>query len=551
MSDRMSGTSHISGGEMATTVEVLADAFKEAGTPFLVGHPGGESVEIMEAARQRDMRFILMKQEVAGAMLAATWGDITGSPGVCLSTRGPGAANMVNGIAHAALDRAPLIAITDRYSTPQHEVGLRQRIDQLAMMAPLVKWGTTVDARVVRQQVARAMRTATAPAPGPVQFDMPQSETVKEATPLEAAPSLLPNISFPDPDRSGLKAAIDMIDGARKPILLAGLGVYWDKASQELVRLAEQLGAPVLTTSKLKGAIPEDHELRAGCIIGGLIERKLVSQADLIITVGLDAVELQPKAWPYSIPVLSLANMPALDALVPAKLEVLGNLKVLMGALAGWCSGGSGWGQAAARVFRDDVVDALNTPSTGLSPQRAMEIARASLPRDTIATCDAGASRLLVVQKWQSYGPREFLTSNGLGSMGYAVPGALAARLAHPDRPVVAFTGDGGFLMAVAELQTSVREKLPITVVVLDDEEIGLIRIKQEIKGIARHGVGIGGMDWEKLAEGFGADGVVVYSENGLQDALKAAKHTERTTVIAVRIDGSGYVDQFNALREL
>ena len=125
---------------MATTVEVLAAAFKEAGTPFIVGHPGGESVELMEAGRQRQMRFLLMKQEVAGAMLAATWGEITGSPGVCLSTRGPGAANMVNGVAHALLDRAPLIAITDAYSRPTYETGLRQRIDQQAVYAPLVKW---------------------------------------------------------------------------------------------------------------------------------------------------------------------------------------------------------------------------------------------------------------------------------------------------------------------------------------------------------------------------------------------------------------------------
>jgi acetolactate synthase-1/2/3 large subunit len=536
---------------MATTVEVLADAFKAAGTPFIVGHPGGESVELMEAARQRDMRFILMKQEVAGAMLAATWGDLTGAPGVCLSTRGPGVANMVNGVAHAALDRAPLIAITDRYSTPEHETGLRQRIDHLAVMAPLVKWGTTVDARVVRTQVARAMRTSTALAPGPVQFDMPQSETKKEAGTLTMEPPLVVDRSFADPDRAGLKRLIAKIDGARKPIILAGMGVLWDRASDKLVALAERLGAPVLTTSKVKGAIPEDHPLRAGCIIGGLIERKLVNEADLILTVGLDAIELQPKPWPYTIPVISLLNTPALDALVPAEFEVMGDLDALMGILAEECREGSGWGEKAAATFRTDVVNALNTPAKGLSPQRAMEVTRGVLPRDTIATCDAGASRLLVVQKWQSFAPREFLTSNGLGSMGYAVPAALAARLAHPDRPVVAFTGDGGMMMAVAELQTAVREKLPITIVVLDDEEIGLIRVKQEIKGIDRYGVGIGGIDWESLARGFGAEGVTVDSENGLQDALLAARHTEQTTVIAARIDGSGYVAQFNALREL
>ncbi|BBK33384.1 acetolactate synthase-1/2/3 large subunit [Stella humosa] len=536
---------------MPTTVEVLAQAFEEMGTPFIVGHPGGESVELMQAARERGMRFILMKQETAGAMLAATWGEITGSPGVCLSTRGPGAANMVNGVAHAWMDRCPLITITDQYSAPTYEIGLRQRLDQRALYAPVTKWSTSINAKTVRQQLRRAVRTACALPPGPVQFDMPQSETTREAGEATSEGPLLPQIVPMIPDRDALKEPLAVLAKARKPILLVGLGVYWSRASAELVALAERLGAPVLTTSKCKGAIPEDHPLRAGCIIGGLIERKLILESDLIVTVGLDAIELQPKPWPYSLPVMSLAGTPNLDAVVPAAPEVVGDLKSILAGLAQWAPEGSGWGEKAARTFREEVVAALDTPATGLSPQRAMEVARAVLPRDTIATCDAGASRLLVVQKWQSYGPREFLTSNGLGSMGFAIPGALAARLAHPDRPVVAFTGDGGFMMAVAELQTSVREALPIIVVVLDDEEIGLIRVKQEIKGLPTYGVKMGGMDWEKLAQGFGADGVVVDTEHALGDALQAALKTGRTTVIAARIDASGYVAQFNALREL
>ena len=536
---------------MATTVEVLADAFKAAGTPFIVGHPGGESVELMEAGRQRQMRFLLMKQEVAGAMLAATWGEITGSPGVCLSTRGPGAANMVNGVAHALLDRAPLIAITDAYSRPTYETGLRQRINQLAVYAPLVKWSTTIDAKTVSQQVRRAMRTATALPPGPVHFELPQSETTREAGAYAAESPLLPKIINSRPDRSDLKPALDMIARSKRPILIVGLGVLWAKASPELVQFAERIGAPVLTTPKCKGAIPEDHALRAGCIIGGLIERNLVNAADLIVTVGLDAVELQPKPWPYTLPVLALSGTPSLDALVPAEPEVVGDLKSILAGLAEWATAGSNWGEKAARTFRDDVSKALDTPSKGLSPQRAMEIARAVLPRDTIATCDAGASRLLVVQKWQSYGPREFLGSNGLGSMGYAVPGAMGARLAHPNRPIVAFVGDGGFMMSVAELQTTQTEKLPIIAVVFDDQEIGLIRVKQEIKGIPRHGVKIGGVDWEKLGHAFGCDAAVVETEQALGDALGAALKSGRTTVIGARIDPSGYVAQFNALREL
>ena len=536
---------------MASTVEVMAEAFQEVGTPFIVGHPGGESVELMEAARQRGMRFILITQESAGAMLAATWGDVTGAPGVCLSTRAPDAANMINGVTHAWMDRSPLIAITDQYSAATYATGLRQRLDHLALYAPITKWNATIGARTVRQQVRRALRTATARTPGPVQLDLPADETTREAGDLPAAVPLRPELPPLRPDRDSLRPALDALERARRPIVLAGLGVLWDRADRGLVALAERLGAPVLTTSKAKGVIPEDHPLRAGVLIGGLIEREIVGQADLIVAIGLDGVELQPKPWPYTAPVLALSNVPSLDALLPAAPELVGHLDPLLADLAEWAPSGGGWGEAAVRAFRGKLAAALDVPSTGLSPQRLVAVARAVLPRETIATCDAGASRLLVVQKWQAYGPREFLTSNGLATMGYAIPGGLGARLAHPGRPIVCFTGDGGFLMAVAELQTAVREGLPIVILVFDDQEIGLIRVKQELKGLPTHGVGLGGVDWEKLAQGLGADGTVVDSEPALGDALTAPVRSGRPTVIGARVDKSGYVAQFNALREL
>ncbi len=382
-------------------------------------------------------------------------------------------------------------------------------------------------------------------------IDMPATETTAEAPVMTNAPSLLPNAQAVRPDRDALEAPLEMLRNARKPILLVGLGVYWDKASEDMVKFAEHLGAPVLTTSKCKGAIPEDHPLRAGCIIGGLIERELINQSDLIITLGVDTVELQPKAWPFAMPLLSLVNTPTLDATIPSTMELVGNVGSMLESLTEFSDGGSNWGEKAAAQFREDLNNALNVKTSYMSPQSAMEVARDVLPRDTIATCDAGASRLLVVQKWKSYAPREFLTSNGLGSMGIAIPAALAARIAHPTRPVVAFTGDGGFMMAVAELQTAAKENLPITVVIWDDREIALIRIKQELKGIPKFGIGLGGVDYEKLAAGFGADGVCVETEHQLGDALQAAAKSNRSTPIAARIDGSCYVDQFNALREL
>jgi acetolactate synthase-1/2/3 large subunit len=249
--------------------------------------------------------------------------------------------------------------------------------------------------------------------------------------------------------------------------------------------------------------------------------------------------------------VLALSSVQSTDALVPASPELVGRLGPLLESLAEFAPAGSGWGEAAAREYQSKLADALEVPSMGLAPARLVEIAREVLPRDTVASCDAGASRLLVVQKWQAYGPREFLTSNGLATMGYAIPGGMAARLAHPERPVVCFTGDGGFMMAIAELHTAVRERLPMVVVVFDDQEIGLIRVKQEIKGMEPYGIGLGGIDWEKLAQGVGADGIAVETEGALADALTAAVKSERPVVIGARIDKSGYVAQFNALREL
>ena len=535
---------------MPTVVEFLAETFERLGTPFIVGHPGGESVELMDACRRRGMRFILMKQETAGAMLASTWGELTGSPGVCLSTRGPGASNMVNGIAHAFLDRCPLIAITDAYSADVQETGLRQRLDHRQLYMPITKWSFTLQASVADQQLRRAALTATSGVPGPVHVDLPQSETTKPVGNVSAAP-FLPDRLADGFAEEGLSETMRILGQSRKPILLVGMGVLWSRAAGELVAFAERLGAPVLTTTKAKGVIPEDHALSAGCIIGGLIERDLVNQSDLIVCVGLDAVELQPKPWPFSQPVLSISTTAATDGVVPASWSLVCDTRHALSALTSALSTGTGWGLKAANGFRKAVSAALDRPTVGLSPQRAIEVARNTLPRDTIVTCDAGASRLLIVQKWRSFEPRGFLTSNGLASMGYAVPGALAARLAHPDRPVVAFTGDGGFLMAVAEIQTSVKEKLPITVIILDDGEIGLIRVKQEIKQVERYGIALGGIDWEKLAQGFGADGVVVDNEAALESAIKASTRSTRTTLIAIKIDSSGYVDQFNALREL
>ena len=534
---------------MPTTVDVLVDAIKEAGTPFLAGVPGEEgALDIIEAAHRRDMRFILVKQESAGAMMAAAWGELTGSPGLCLSTRGPGASNMVNGVAHAYLDRSPLIAISDQFPGPTLATGSHMRLDQTALYAPITKWNSTLHAETVHQQIRRAIRTATCFAPGPVHLNLPTNEKLREAGSYETDAPLRPKLEQIQPDRQALQGPLGMINRARKPIMLVGLGVLWADASAATVALAERLGAPVLTTAKCKGVIPENHPLSAGCLWGGALEHKLIADADLIITVGLDAVELQPKAWPFRTPLLALSSEQMLDAEVPAELEVTGELNGILQGLAELGTEGTNWGEQRARDYRTQMVAALNTPAKGLSPQRLFAVARSVLPRNTVASTDMGASRLVGAQLWDVYKPKEFLVSSGLATMGYALPAAMAARMVYPDQPIVAFCGDGGFLMAVAELQTAVREKLHVTVVVLDDGELGAMRVRQDLKGLHRKGTQLGGFDWESLARGFGAEGVVVDNEKSLGDALQLACNSRQTTLIAAKIDASGYVDQFKAM---
>lgn len=534
---------------MPTTVEVLVESLRQAGTRFITGVPGEEgALDIIEAAHRRGMPFYLVKQESAGAMMASAWGELTGAPGVCLSTRGPGASNMVNGVAHAYLDHSPLIAISDQFPGHTFETGSHMRLDQTALYAPITKWNSTLHAESVHQQVRRAIRVATSFTPGPVHLNLPTSEKQREAAAYDTDAPLRPDHRLGLPDRQSLRPVLDLIGRSQCPIVLVGLGVYWADACASMVALAERLGAPVLTTGKCKGAIPEDHPLSAGCLWGGALEKKLIAEADLIITVGLDGVELQAKPWPFRAPLVALSSEQIMDAEVPALHEVSGDLRAILQALTDFAPEGGNRGERSARAYRANLRAAIAAPARGLSPQALFDVARSVLPRNTVASVDMGASRLIGAHLWNVYRPREFLVSSGLATMGYALPAAMAARMVYPDQPVVAFCGDGGFLMAVAELQTAVRENLPVTVVVLDDGELGAMRVRQDIKGLHRSGTQLGGFDWEAMARGFGAEGVVVDSEKALGDALLAAHAKPQVTLIAAKIDASGYVAQFKAM---
>ena len=339
-----------------------------------------------------------------------------------------------------------------------------------------------------------------------------------------------------------------MIRRARQPVVLAGLQCRGED-SKWLRALVEALPAPVLTTYKAKGAVPDPHPLALGVFTGGALEEPAVSRADLIITFGLDTVELIPRRWSYVAPVLSLVRARSPGYFTPAH-EVVGELGAILEELAPRLQQHhADWDVVEIERLRRGRQRALEIRVSGLAPHRICQIAREMTPAGAIATVDAGAHMFPAAEYWQAVEPGEFLISNGLATMGFALPAAIAAQLACPERRVLCFTGDGGFMMVAAELETAVRLQLPITVIVFNDAALSLIAVKQEQKGYESASMRYAGPDPAALARAFGMPARTVTDEPGFAAALGASLAASGPTLIDARIDPSGYREMLEIVR--
>jgi acetolactate synthase-1/2/3 large subunit len=338
---------------------------------------------------------------------------------------------------------------------------------------------------------------------------------------------------------------------------VAGLGCRDTGVARALRELVEHLGAPTLTTRRAKGVIPEDHPLSAGVFFGGPLDDELLGRSDCVLAIGLDPAELAPRAWKASPPVLSMAEYRITPSPFEAVAESVGALSKGLDLLreslppagewsfAAWAKrGGAFKGRARALLAESSRVSA----GQGIAPHRVVEIAREVFPRPTLATADAGAHALAVTALWETYEPKAFLCSSGLAEAGYALPAAIAAKLGAPERPVVAFMGDTGFLLSVPEVATAARLDLPLAIVVFVDETMSLARVAQEQKRYQPIGSSLSAMDIPKLAEGLGALGTTVEDEDGLRSALSDAVATTRPAIIAVRVNPHGYRKMVEAL---
>lgn len=527
--------------------EVMARYLKAAEINVIFGYPGDPSVEFLEGCRREEMRFVLAGREGTAGLMAEAWGMLTGRPGVALSTLGPGSTNLVNAVANAWLDRTPMIAISGQIDTKRLPTFTHQVVDQHALFGPVSKWAGTVAAHNIGHVMRKAHRLACAPRPGPVHLTTPADVVGAEAQddrvelpPVRAAAQAMQVIGeMGDP--------LATIAKARRPIILFGISAMQTGAGAQIVKLAERIGAAIVAAPMAKGTVTENHPLFAGTLDMACNDLmwEFLGRGDLILCAGFDAVELI-KPWKVAAPVIHIDEVPNTDQIYSAEIEMVGPLPLMLAALADQAREAPGWPEAEIAAHREALQAAFDSGRvTGaLNPSDVIRVARGVAAPDAIATTDVGSHKLLVGQGWRPSGPRGLLMTNGLSSMGFSLPAAIAAKIVHPEREVICFTGDGGFAMVQSELRLAASLKLGIKVLVLVDNSLNRIELKQMARQYPSTGTRIDQVDVPALARAMGCEGVDARSEAELESALAADPGTT-PLVIGAHIDPAQYAAQF------
>jgi acetolactate synthase-1/2/3 large subunit len=514
---------------------IVAQTIAASGSQFAFGHPGGEVVILIDELQKAGIPFYLTHHENTAAFMALGYGEVTGIPGICVSTLGPGATNMATGVASALLERAPVLALTGALAAGAPRGTTHQKLDLNAFYEPITKASVAVEAATAGRAIVDALRLTTAERPGPVHLSIPSDVAGREGTLAPAAIRRPVPATGGSPDR-GQKA----LARARRPAVIVGLSALRPGVVEALAELVARTGAPVAVTPKAKGIIRETDPHFLGTIemAGDDIIVDFLGKADLILAIGVDVVELD-KPWRMSAPVVNVDVLPERDGYYPSEAEIVGPIDAGLRALAD-VAVRSDWSLDEIAAMRSGLETHVCPISKRLQPWEIIDAVRDSVPPSTIATSDVGAHKMLVGQRWRAPGPRSFFMANGLSSMGYAIPVAAAARLARPSTPAVAFVGDGGFAMYLGELETLVRLGLDLTIVVFLDNSLELIKRSQHRRKIPVEGTTFANPDLEKLVGSFGGHGYLVTTRKELSGALVQARQPGINVIGAV-IDGADY----------
>jgi len=531
---------------MGTVSEQLIAKFKERGMRFVFGVPSGSWLYYMEAMRKQGLDFVLVANEASAGFMADVCARLTGIPAACYGTVGPGATNLSTGVLGAYLDRSPMIALSSE--PPEHMLGrtVQMAFDQQAFFRPLTKWTTRLSAERLDQIVDQAYRIALSETPGPVHIGLTEDIGGREAVSPGSSTQIPGSLSKPVPASEALLKQLEKsFNASRKPLIAVGLSAVRAKAGPLIAAIAEKHRIPVVLTPMAKGILSEDHPWYAGVLFHALSDRvaETHKQADLVIGVGYDPVEFNYEDWMPKAPLLSLDTVEAdIDrSTYSGVCDIVGDITASLVYLASLPAKSTEWDQGALEERKERMFADLAPPEGSFGPRAALAILREILPQDGIMTCDVGAHTHLIGQAWRTPEPGLQIMTNGNSSMGFGVPSAIAAKLCRPDKKVACVSGDGGFLMMAGEMALARRRRLPIVFVILADQNLELIRLKQARKNFESYSTVLYEDECPTPNYIFGVPVLRADTAEEYRKALLKGFETDGPVIVEAHIDPSEY----------
>lgn len=524
---------------------LFVKSLEAEGVSCIFSLPGEENLDLVEALRTSKIRLVLTRHEQAAGFMAATWGRLTGQAGVCLSTLGPGATNLVTAAAYAQLGAMPMLMITGQKPVRSSKQGHFQIIDAVGMMRPLTKYTRTiVSAEAIPSRVREAFRRAQEERPGAVHLELPEDIARDE---VEETPIQAPEARRPTADERSIARAVEALREARRPVLVVGAGANRQRASRALGALVERTGLSFLSTQMGKGALDETHPrwLGTAALSGGDLLHRAIEASDCILNVGHDVVEKPPFVMKPGGPTVIHVNSSSaeVDPVYHPHIEVVGDIANALWRMSEALSPPPSWDTtlfSAVRASLDEhLAEGYSETRFPVHPARLVAEVRRATPDDGIVCLDNGMYKLWFARYFRCRLPNTLLLDNALATMGAGLPSAIAAKMVHPERKVLSICGDGGFMMNSQELETAVRLGLDLTVLVLRDDGYGMIRWKQEEMGLEEYGMRFGNPDFVRYAEAYGAHGHRPGSLAELRSTLETCLESRGVHLIEVAIDYS------------
>jgi acetolactate synthase I/II/III large subunit len=525
--------------------DLIVATLKANGIDRGFGIPSGNVLPLMEAMRKGGVEFALTAHEGSAGFAADVTGRMTGMPGLCIATLGPGATNLATGVGSAFLDRSPMIAITCNLNSDQLGRRIQMWIDHHALFKPITKATLAFKQGSIVETLTQAVALALSEPRGPVHLDLPE-DVALAPTNEELAPPAQPTKRAAAPEAAVVRAA-ELIAGAKRPIAVLGSTAMRVADPRLLRSVIERHSLPFATTTMAKGMIDEDHPLALGCIERACrqVQRQFLRSGDLIVGLGYDTVEVEYEAWIDDRPLLQIDIEPV-DVAPSVKLihQVTGDLDSSLARLAALPAATNVWSMDALAEHRRRFQDMLRPANTSFTAHASIDAVRRALPREGLLAFDVGAHTHQIASQWPAHAPKTFQITNGWSSMGFGLPAAIAAKLARPDLPVVCLIGDGCFQMTCGEVATAKRLGITLPIVVLDDRWLALIKVKQIRRQFPLYGTELQGEPYrEPPAHYFGVPAVVANSADALEHAVRAALAAKGPTVIEAVVDSDHYVD--------